>query len=274
MLGLENFEIQINSVGCRLCREAYKEMLVDFLSGKKQRLCIDCKKRLKRNPLRVLDCKNERCQEIVNEAPQIIDYLCEECHDHFKQVLEYLDESKIPYNLNSNLVRGLDYYTKTVFEIWPLENGVASSRNSLGGGGRYDDLVEIMGGRETPALGMAFGVERILDILKNKKSKDELNIRQRPDVMVVQLGDMAKKKALAIVNVLMNSEISVMECFQKDSIRSQLAIANSKRVKYALILGQKEVLDKSILIRDMENGVQEVLSQDNMVAEIKKRLKK
>ncbi len=275
-LGLSKFEIQVNSVGCRLCRGQYKEMLVDFLSSNKQRLCVDCKRRLKNNPLRVLDCKNRRCQDVINDAPQIIDYLCEECHDHFKDVLEYLDESKIPYNLNSKLVRGLDYYTKTAFEIWPVEGGEASSQNSLGGGGRYDDLVEILGGRETPAVGMALGIERVIDILKKEegKGKDKLITVPKSDVMLIQLGDMARKRALGLINLLIDNKISVIECLQKDSIRSQLKSASGAGVKCALILGQKEVLDKSILIRDMESGIQEVLSQDNIISELKKRLRK
>ncbi len=270
-IGLNNFEVQINSVGCRVCREQYREMLVDFMSSKKQRLCIDCKKRLKKNPLRILDCKNSRCQEVVSEAPQIIDYLCEECHNHFKEVLEYLDEAKISYNLNSKLVRGLDYYTKTVFEIWPTGEKANASQGSFGGGGRYDDLVEIMGGRETSAIGMALGVERIINCLKESKDRNDIFIK-KPDVMFVQLGDMARKKALGIINTLMDNGISIVENLHKDSIRSQLRFASNSGVRYALILGQKEVLDKSILIRDMQSGIQEVLNQDNLAAEIKKKL--
>lgn len=270
-IGLNNFEVQINSVGCRVCREQYREMLVDYLSSKKQRLCIDCKKRLKSNPMRILDCKNPRCQEIINEAPQIIDYLCEECHNHFKEVLEYLDEAKIPYNLNSKLVRGLDYYTKTAFEIWPTGEKSTASQGSFGGGGRYDDLVEIMGGRETPAIGMALGVERIINYLKENRERKDLP-RKKPDVMFVQLGDMARKKSLGIINSLIDSGISVIENMHKDSIKSQLRFASNQGVRYALILGQKEVLDKSILIRDMQSGIQEVLNQDNLAIEIKKKL--
>ena len=268
-LGLKEFEIQVNSVGCRVCREQYREMLVDFLSDKKQKLCVDCKRRLKRNSLRVLDCKNVRCQDVTSEAPQIIDYLCEECHNHFKDVLEYLDESRIPYNLNSRLVRGLDYYTKTAFEIWPVKDGVALSQNSLGGGGRYDDLVEILGGRETPAVGMALGIERILDYLKS-----DIVTEEKPDLMLIKLGDMASKKALGLIDKLMDNNMVVIEGLQKDSIKSQLRLASNAGVKYALILGQKEVLDKNILIRDMESGIQEVASQDNMISELKKKLRK
>ncbi|MDD3887465.1 MAG: histidine--tRNA ligase [Patescibacteria group bacterium] len=270
-IGLNNFEVQINSVGCRVCREQYREMLVDFLSSKKQRLCIDCKKRLKKNPLRILDCKNSRCQEVVNEAPQIIDYLCDECHNHFKEVLEYLDEAKIPYNLNSKLVRGLDYYTKTAFEFWPTSEKASASQGSFGGGGRYDDLVEIMGGRETPAIGMALGVERIINYLKENRERKDLP-RKKADIMLVQLGDMARKKALGIINTLMDNGIFVIENMHKDSIKSQLRYASNQGVRYALILGQKEVLDKSVLIRDMQSGIQEVLSQDNLAIEIKKKL--
>ena len=196
--------VQINSIGCPECRDEYKKALVDYLKVKKNFLCDDCKERIITNPLRILDCKSEECQRLVAEAPQIVDFLCDECKDHFIKVLEGLDECAIPYNLNSRLVRGLDYYSKTVFEIWPdMKSEVGSQKSddangtnktnetnetndseksdsvkvdpsnfALGGGGRYDGLVEILGGREaTPAVGFAAGVERIILALKKQEVK-------------------------------------------------------------------------------------------------------
>lgn len=148
-----NVQIQINSVGCPECRPQYIEELKKYYRGKKTKLCKDCKKRLIKNPLLLLDCKEEGCQELKQEAPQIIDYLCDECRDHFTKVLEYLDELDVFYDLNPQLVRGLDYYNKTVFEVWSIDENkdIIKDESSLGGGGRYDGLVEKMGGRSTPA---------------------------------------------------------------------------------------------------------------------------
>lgn len=266
-LGIKDIEIQINSLGCSSCYSNYKEVLINSLSRKKQKLCDDCKKRLKKNPLRILDCKKEKCQELVSEMPQIIDYLCDNCHNHFKQVLEYLDEAEVVYNLNPRLVRGLDYYNKTVFEIWSKKEG---GKLSFGGGGRYDDLVELLGGRKTYACGMSLGIERIITQLK----KDNIQIpdQKKLDVLFAQLGEMAKKKALKIFNELVRNNIKVFEIFHKDSIKAQLRLADSLKVRFVAILGQKEVLDGTILIRDMETGVQEVINIEKIVSELRKRL--
>lgn len=270
-IGLKKIEIQINSIGCRLCRGEYREALLDFLSRKRQRLCSDCKKRLKKNPLRVLDCKKEKCQHILEGAPQIIDSLCESCHNHFKSVLEYLDEMEVVYNLNPKLVRGLDYYTRTTFEIWPMEVE-QPAQMSLGGGGRYDDLIELLGGKPTPAVGAALGLERIIDQIKEQKISIPTKAR-KPDILLIQLGELAKRKALKIFDQLIENGINAVEALHKDSIKSQLRLANNLSVKLAVILGQKEVLDKTILIRDMASGIQEVINLDKLIPILKKKLK-
>jgi histidyl-tRNA synthetase len=284
-IGLKNLEVQINSIGCRECRPGYKEALLSFLSHKKQRLCDSCRKRMKKNPLRVLDCKKEKCQHVLGGAPQIIDFLCEECHNHFKSVLEYVDELDISYNLNSKLVRGLDYYTKTTFEIWPTtqnkslfankDNGaeeIPSAPVALAGGGRYDDLIELLGGKSTPAIGAALGFERIINLIKEQKVIiPEKN--KKIDVLLIQLGELAKKKSLKILKSLIEGGVNVKETLHKDSIKSQLRVASSLGVKFAVILGQKEVLDKTVLIRDMENGIQEVVNMEKLLPELKKRFK-
>ena len=222
-----------------------------------------------KNPLRLLDCKKPSCQFIKNEAPQIIDWLDEECKNHFLKVVDYLDELDISYKLNPYLVRGLDYYTQTVFEIWPSEKE-EGSQSALGGGGRYDGLIELLGGRPTPACGVSVGVERIVTQLRQK----ELTIptEAAPEVFLAQIGDQAKIKALLLFEQLRKEKIKAIENFSKDSLKSQLELANKLKVKYALILGQKEVMDGTILIRDMESGVQEIIDFKKTVNELKRKL--
>ena len=169
-LGFKNLTIEVNSIGDQECRPYFKKILTSYFKSRKASLCSDCQRRLKENPLRILDCKEEKCQRIKAGAPQIIDHLCEKCHAHFKQVLEFLDELELPYTLNPYLVRGLDYYTKTVFEIVETtEDGKALG--SLAGGGRYDNLSKMLGGRDTPGCGSASGMERIVSLMKTREMK-------------------------------------------------------------------------------------------------------
>ena len=270
--GLKEMTIQINSIGCGECRPNYKNLLTDYYEMKAQKLCPDCRRRLIKNPLRLLDCKEEKCMQAASGAPQIIDHLCEKCHNHFRSVLEFLDELELPYVLNPKLVRGLDYYTKTVFEIW--ESGVAETEArqlSLGGGGRYDDLVKYLGGEHTPAVGFSFGMERLIESLL--KIGLDLETRLYRQVFLIQLGDMARKKILRLFDKFIDGGISVGESVGRGSIKSQLTIANKFNAKFALIIGQKEALDDTVIIRDMESGIQEVITTDRAVEEVKRRLK-
>jgi len=263
--------IQINSVGCKICRKEYEQLLVDYLNPRKKFLCEDCKRRLTKNTLRVLDCKKEECRELMLAAPQFLDHLDEECKEHFVKVLEYLDGAEIAYNLNPFLVRGLDYYTKTTFEIWP-EGKEASSQTALGGGGRYDDLIELLGGRPTPACGYAGGIERLIMCMKEKEIV--LPSPKKPDVFIAQLGESATKKALKLTEDLRQNGIKVASNFSKAGLRDQLAQASNLAVRFSLILGQKEILDRTILIRDMESSSQEVIDINKVHQELKKRLEK
>ena len=277
--------LQVNSVGCQDCRKHYEKALVDYYRTRKNTLCEDCKRRLQKNPLRLLDCKVPDCQLLMPETPQIVDYLCEKCNLHFVKVLEHLDSLEIPYVLNPRLVRGLDYYTNTVFEIWPEisvpdgeikpENSqphAASSQSALGGGGRYDQLVESLGGQPTPAIGFACGVERLIGELKSRDIK--IGQEDRPDVFVGQLGDIARKKALLLFEDLRQAGLKVIESFSKDGLKPQMELANRKQVKFSLILGQKEMMDGTILIRDMESGIQETVDFQKVLPELRKRLEK
>ena len=272
-------QIQVNSIGCKECRGDYIKKLVAFYKerGKRTKLCNDCKKRLVKNPLRLLDCKEDSCTEIREDAPQIIDYLDDACREHFVRVLEYLDEFDIPYVLNPYLVRGLDYYNRTVFEFVsaPEENelGEVKKQIALGGGGRYDELIEAMGGREpTPALGFGIGLERVVIKIK------ELNIPLKEDndniVFIAQLGEPARKKTMLMFEELRRAGFKVRQAFTKDALKNQLEEANRVGAKYSIIIGQKEILDETAMLRDMESGVQEIIDIKKVSQELEKRLKK
>lgn len=262
--------VQVNSLGTPESRQTYKTELVSYYRSRRGQLCDDCKKRLNKNPLRLLDCKEEGCLSVRNEAPQIIDWLDDASKNHFMKVLEALDESEVPYILNPFLVRGLDYYTRTVFEIWPEGDEDEVRQTALGGGGRYDLLVEMLGGRPTPACGFAIGVERVI----NKLKSDEISVPETPDpeIFFAQLGEQARIKALSLFEDFRKASIPLAEAFSKESLKAQLEIANKLKVKYTLILGQKEVLDGTILIRDMEAGIQEIVDQKKIVREVQKKL--
>lgn len=270
-LGLKKINFQINSLGCPQCRLAFRRALLDYYRYRKNKVCPDCRRRMKENPLRLLDCKEEKCQPIKSQAPATVDYLCDDCRQHFKQVLEYLDELEIPYFLNNALVRGLDYYTKTIFEIFWEEEGEASSI-ALGGGGRYDGLIKELGGKSTPAVGMALGVDRIIYLMKKEQVKTSPIFT--PKIFLVQLGMMGKKKSLKLFETLRQAGIASAESLSRDSIKAQLKIADRLQVKFSLILGQQEALDGTVIIRDMQTGVQETVPQEKVVDELKKRLRK
>jgi len=271
-LKLKNLIVEVNSIGDSDCRPYYKKLLANYFRSRESSMCNDCKRRLKENVLRVLDCKEEKCQPIKTEAPQILDHLCDECHSHFKEVLEFLDEIEIPYNLNSYLVRGLDYYTKTVFEIFAKEDsaGSDSTRLSLAGGGRYDKLVKLLGGKETPACGAAAGVERIVSLMKSQ----EIKFFKEPEtqIFLAQLGNLAKRKSLKLLGGFRKAKIRVSESFGRDSLKAQLNRADKIKARYTLILGQKEALEDVIIVRDMNNGKQEIVKLNKVVAEMRKRL--
>ncbi len=205
---------QINSLGCARCRPNYRKTLVNFYRSRKGELCPNCQKRLSQNPLRLLDCKETKCIRLAEQAPQIIDYLCEECRNHFKNVLEFLDDLGIPYILNSYLVRGLDYYTKTVFEFWPEEE--EGRQISLGGGGRYDDLIKLLGGKDTPAVGFAMGLDRMVNLMKARSIK--IVSRARPLIFLVQLGDLGKKKSLKLFEELRGAGLETAGSFSRNTI--------------------------------------------------------
>jgi len=272
-LKFKNLIIEVNSIGDSQCRPYYKKLLVSYFRSRESSLCSDCRRRLRYNPLRVLDCKEEKCQPVKAQAPQIVDHLCEECKSHFKEVLEFLDELELPYRLNPYLVRGLDYYTKTVFEIFE-ETEESQKQDALVGGGRYDALVKLLGGKDTPACGGAAGVERLVLAMKERAKKDGVQSLSTKSIFLAQLGELAKRKSLKLFEEFRKAKIPVAESFGKDSLKTQLRTADRVGARYALILGQKEALEGTIIIRDMKTGKQETVKTDKVVREIQKRLKK
>lgn len=268
-LRLGQIIVGVNSIGSVADRQTYKKKLVDHYRKSKD-ICKDCERRLKSNPLRVLDCKNKVCQETKEGAPIILDNLSNVSKTHFKQVLEYLDDIELPYTLKPHLVRGLDYYNRTVFEIYA--EGAGREDLSLVAGGRYDQLAESLGGRPTPAVGAAMGVERVLELLMEKDPEFGSHSKKRT-VYLIHVGQLAKKKALTVLEDFRTGGVNVLSNLGKSSLSNQLETANKLGASLALILGQKEVFEESIIIRDMDTGAQETVPLSKVVDEVKKRLK-
>ena len=266
-LGLSRFTIQLNSIGCELCRPGYLEVLRQHYAGYTDHLCPDCKARLVKNPLRLLDCKKPSCQEIAKTAPKIADYLCPECQLHFQSVQKYLGAMSIRFQLNPRLVRGLDYYTRTVFEVEPREK---EGQSTLGGGGRYDNLIEELGGKPTPAVGFAAGLERI--ILNLKKQQLDIPALPKPDAFIAYLEEEAKIEAMKIASELRKAGIAVIMATGDKSLKGQMRQANSLGIAYALILGKQEISKRNVMLRDMRSGEQKTIPLAE-IAGILKQLK-
>jgi len=269
-LGIKNLITQINSIGCSTCRPGYRKKLINFYRNRKKNFCPDCKRRYQQNPLRVLDCKNSKCIEASEGVPQIIDNLCDNCHNHFRSVLEYLDEIEIPYNLNSRLVRGLDYYAKTVFEIWPEDEN--NRQIALAGGGRYDGLIKLLGGKDMSGVGFAIGLDRIVNLMKEREIKIPSKVRS--SIFLIQLGELGKKKSLKLFEELRRAGLDVTSSFSRNTIRDQLKKADKQGVRFTLILGQKEAIDETIIIRDMNSSSQEIVPLSKVIEKLKKKIKK
>jgi len=263
----DRLTLQLNTIGCKECRAKYKEDLINYYTGKERSLCVNCQQRMHRNPLRLLDCKEEDCQILASMAPKFENAIDEACKEHYNLLKDYLKELKVPFVENSHLVRGLDYYTRTVFEFWSKSEG---AQNATGGGGRYDGLIELMGGQSTPAVGYAAGMERTIEYMKEAgirpPNKDAVH------VFVVQLGLIAKKRSLSLLNALREQGLNAVGSMGKDSIKGQMKVADRFKAKYALILGQIEVQENTIILRDMQKGSQEILPYDSIVDVVSKKI--
>ncbi len=259
--GFKNLSVEINSIGDKECRGKYIRELISYYKKHIEELCTNCKERLKTNPLRLLDCKDARCQGPKANAPTPIDSLCNDCRHHFKEVIEYVEAMNIPYRINNNLVRGLDYYTRTVFEI--IDASVSTDEGApttltLASGGRYDLLANSLGSRkEVPAVGGSIGVDRVI-MSPSHKSIDP-RIIKKPKIYFIQLGVEAKLKSFSIIEVLRKARVSIAQSLSKDGLGQQLAVAERSGAPYTIIFGQKEAIDDTVIIRNMETRSQETV---------------
>lgn len=265
-LGIRKLTLLLNSIGCRQCRPRYLDILREYYHDYTDQLCKDCKSRLERNPLRLLDCKKPLCRRIAGSAPQSVDSLCADCAEHFRRLRGYLELLEIPFVVDHCLVRGLDYYTRTVFEIQPESEGAQST---LGGGGRYDYLIEELGGKPTPAIGFASGMERI--VMNLKKQDIDVPPVFRPAVFIASLGEKANREALKMSSRLRQSGINVMQPVAGKSLKAQLRQANACGATLAIIVGENEVKSGTLLLRDMATGEQSTVPSGEIADEIKSR---
>ena len=266
--GASNLTVDINSIGDKECRNGYIKELTNYYKKNLSGLPAIDRERLKTNPLRILDSKEEKTKEINEGAPDSVSFLCASCKKHFKEVLEYLEEMGINYNINKNLVRGLSYYTKTVFEVIEETGAEDGSPLALGGGGRYDYLAKQIGGKkDVPAVGFSIGVDRIVESKWYKKLSPR--IMKKPKIYFIQLGNEAKLKSLNIIEILRKAHIPIAQSLSKDSLGSQLGIAEKLSIPYALIFGVKEALDDSVIVRDMSSRSQETVKLSKLLEYLK-----
>jgi histidyl-tRNA synthetase len=265
-LGLVGLEVHVNSVGCPTCRAEHRKQLQEFLDKRKKELCSDCRERFERNPLRILDCKNPSCQTLTSGAPTTKETLCVECGAHFEGVLALLGAAGVVYRVNPRLVRGLDYYTKTAFEVMVEEIGAQSA---ICGGGRYDGLVEEIGGSPTPGIGFAMGIERVLAALQVQDKLPE----EKPKLfaLLIVLGEKAQSKAFSLLCELRNLGIPVGMDLLCRSLKTQLKAADRQNARFALMLGEAELEKNVLLIRDLTLGEQSEVPLDGAVEEINKK---
>ncbi|MFC1959023.1 histidine--tRNA ligase [Chloroflexota bacterium] len=253
-LNLSHLSLILNSIGCKACRPGYLAVLRDYYANYTDELCSDCKTRLVKNPLRLLDCKKPSCQPVANSAPGSVDYLCQQCGEHFNLLKRYLGLLELSFEVNHRLVRGLDYYTKTVFEVQPEAEGAQST---LGGGGRYDDLMEELGGKPTPAIGFATGIERIILNLKNQNIS--IPPIPGPQVFIAHVGDEARDEVIKLASRLRRIDIGVIEAAGNRSLKAQLRQANTLGVRHTVIIGDQEIKTGTVILRDMTTAQQETV---------------
>jgi len=262
-LGLSNLTLYLNSIGDGQCRPQYVETLRRYYRDRLAHVCPDCQARFHRSPLRLLDCKQEQCQPVIAEAPSMLEHLCGPCRDHLSEVGRYLEAVDVPYTMQPRLVRGFDYYTRTVFEVHPPEEGAQSA---LGGGGRYDGLVEMLGGPPTPAVGFGTGVERI--IIQLKRQEVPVPAPGRPQVYVAWQGAEARLPAFRLASELRQKGISVLLATGDRSLKAQMRQADARGITYVAILGPRELQEGSITLRRLADGYQETLPASALLQRI------
>lgn len=266
-LGVKDLSLNLNSIGCEKCKPKYNEELKKYFSSHIDKLCDTCKDRLEKNPMRIIDCKSPVCQEVCADAPRMIDYLCEDCDSHFNQLTSYLDKLNIKYTIDPNIVRGLDYYTRTVFEI---SSDALGAQSTVCGGGRYNGLVEELGGKPTPGIGFAMGIERLILILKSQGI--ELGESLGPNIFVASIGDNASLTAQKLVYDLRNKGLWAERDLCDRSVKAQMKYANKLGACYSIVIGDDEVLNNKASLKNMGTGEETVveLSCDSIYNIIKK----
>lgn len=258
LCGLREIELQLSSIGDELCRPGYVEALRAYYAGVIDQACSTCKDRFERNPLRLLDCKVPTCQPLIEAAPKPVDYLCEPCREHFESLQGHLRDLGIPFHLNPRLVRGLGYYTRTVFEVYPPVRG---SQSAVGGGGRYDRLIEELGGKPTPAVGFGIGLERIILTLKEQGLRLEPD---RPVVYVAAHGEAARAAALPVLKSLRDAGIAAVGVTEPRSLKAQLRQADALGARFAAVLGEDELARGVIQLKNLATGEQEAVARDGL----------
>lgn len=265
-LGLKELELNINSIGCPNCRPRYHEVLKKYLEDHLDELCQTCNTRYEKNPLRILDCKNKECGVVVKDAPIILDYLCQECSTHFEELQSFLSAANIDYKVNPMIVRGLDYYTKTVFEI--ISNQIGA-QGTVCGGGRYDGLVKECGGPDTPGAGFGLGLERLLLALESQNL--EIPQQEARDVYIVTIGQQARHKAFELLQVMRSNNILADMDHVGRSVKAQFKYADKANVSWVCILGEEELQNNQIKVRSMKDGSEELVSQDKVIDYLKSK---
>ena len=259
-LGVKDLHLELNSIGCPKCRAEYHKALKEYFSQYKDKLCDTCNDRLERNPMRILDCKSPVCSEIAKGAPVVIDYLCDECREHFQKVKSYLDAANIEYIVNPQIVRGLDYYTKTVFEF---VSDAIGSQGTVCGGGRYDGLLEELGGQHTPSLGFGMGLERLQLVMEAQGCN--FPEPSRPDLFIVAMGEKATLKAVEIAKDMRDEGFSVVYDLNGRSLRAQMKYADKLGSKFNVVIGDNEVENKVVSLKDMATGKSSEINLDTFV---------
>lgn len=260
-LGVKDLSLEINSIGCPECRAKYHEALKEYFRERKDELCDTCNERLERNPMRILDCKSPICSEIAKDAPVVLDYLCDECREHFEAVKGYLTAQNIEFTVNPHIVRGLDYYTKTVFEF--VSNSIGA-QGTVCGGGRYDGLIEELGGQKTPSLGFGMGLERLMLLMEAQDC--EFPQDKVPDLFIVAIGDKATLKAVEIAKDMRTEGYTCLYDLNGRSLKAQMKYANKLGAKYVIVLGDKEVEEKIATLKNMKDGEETEIALDTFVS--------
>lgn len=261
-LGIKQLRLEINSIGCPTCRAEYHKALREYFGARKEELCDTCNSRLEKNPMRILDCKSPICSKIAEGAPKITDYLCDECREHFEQVQKYLDVAGVEYTVNPTIVRGLDYYTKTVFEF---VTDFIGAQGTVCGGGRYDGLIEELGGKHLPSLGFAMGIERLLMLMD--KQGIEIPEPSSCDLYVATMGDKAKEKAFSLIKSVRDCGLIAETDVVGRGLRPQMKYADKIGAKFSLVLGDNEIEQNSAEVKNMTTGEKTTLALDETFAE-------